>query len=89
MFTGVLLGVNFYVWFCFCLKVQGNFPSPIVFHFVKSVRIRIYSGPHFRALRLNTERYGVSPYSIRLRENADQNDSVLFFIIINLFRVDI
>ena len=29
-------------------------------HCVKSVRIRSYSGPHFRAFGLNMERYGVS-----------------------------
>ena len=29
-------------------------------HFVKSVRIRSYSGPHFPVFGLNTERYGVS-----------------------------
>ena len=29
-------------------------------HCMKSVRSRSYSGPHFPALRLNTERYGVS-----------------------------
>ena len=28
---------------------------------VKNVRIRSYSGPHFPAFGLNTERYGVSP----------------------------
>ena len=28
-------------------------------HCVKSVRIRIYSGPHFPAFGLNTERYSV------------------------------
>ena len=28
-------------------------------HYVKSVRIRGYSGPHFPILGLNTERYGV------------------------------
>ena len=27
---------------------------------MKSVRIRSYSGPHFPAFELNTERYGVS-----------------------------
>ena len=30
------------------------------FQFVKSVRIRKYSGPHFLAFELNTERYSVS-----------------------------
>ena len=40
---------------------------------VKSVRIGSYSGPYFPAFGLNTERY--SPYSVRMRENADQNNS--------------
>ena len=44
-------------------------------HYVKSVRIRSYSGPHFPAFRLNTERYSISPYSVRMRENRDQNNS--------------
>ena len=39
-------------------------------HCVKCVRIRSYSGPHFSAFGLNTERY-----SVRMRENADQNNS--------------
>ena len=38
------------------------------FHFIKSVRIRSYSGPHFPA-------FGLSPYSVRLQENTDQNNS--------------
>ena len=47
-----------------------------VFHCVKSVLIRSYSGPHFPAFGLNTERYSVvSPNSVRLRENEDQNNS--------------
>ena len=29
-------------------------------HYVKSIRIGSYSGPHFPAFTLNTERYGVS-----------------------------
>ena len=29
-------------------------------HFVKSIRVRSYSGPHFPAFGLKTERYGVS-----------------------------
>ena len=37
---------------------------------VKSVRIRDYSGPHFPTFGLNTERY-----SVRMRENTDQNNS--------------
>ena len=41
---------------------------------VKSVLIWSYSGPHFPrillAFGLNTERYGISPYSVRMRENV-------------------
>ena len=41
--------------------IKGNFEFLVKdFHFVKSVRIRSYSGPHFRAFGLNTERYGAS-----------------------------
>ena len=44
---------------------------------VKSARIQSCSGPPFPAFGLNTERYGVSisPYSVRMRENADQKNS--------------
>ena len=38
-------------------------------HFVKSGRIRSYSGPHFSAFGLR-----VSPYSVRMRKNTDQNN---------------
>ena len=47
-------------------------------HFVKSARIRSYSGPYFPAFGLNTERYSVSlciQHSVRILENADQNNS--------------
>ena len=49
---------------------MGNVEHTI--HCVKSVRIRSYSGPHFPAFGLNTERYGCS---VRMRENADENNS--------------
>ena len=40
----------------------------IIFHCAKSVRIQSYSGPHFSAFGLNTERYSVSlRYTISLR----------------------
>ena len=49
---------------------------------MKSVYIRIYSGPYFPAFGLNTGRYSVSlrilrtsPYSVRMQENTDQNNS--------------
>ena len=38
--------------------------------FLKSVRIRSYSGPHFRSIIRS-----ISPYSVRMRENADHNNS--------------
>ena len=44
-------------------------------HCVKNVHIRSYSGPHFSTFGMNTERYGISPYSVRMRENVDQNNS--------------
>ena len=55
-------------------------------HCVKSVRIRIYSGPHFSAFVQNTDQnnseYGqfllrISPYSVRMRENTDSFYTVL------------
>ena len=39
-------------------NIPGYFLS--TFHCAKSVHIRSYSGPHFPAFGLNTERYGVS-----------------------------
>ena len=39
-------------------------------HCVKCVLIRSYPGPHFPAFGLN-----ISPYLVRMRENADQNNS--------------
>ena len=41
----------------------------------KSVRIRGYSGLHFPELELNVERRSISPYSVRMREITDQNNS--------------
>ena len=42
-------------------------------HCVKSIRIWSYSGLFFSAFRLNSERYRVTPYSVRMREITDQN----------------
>ena len=42
---------------------------------VKSVCIRSFTGPYFPTLGLNTEKYGVPPYSVRIRENTDQKNS--------------
>ena len=43
---------------------------------VKSALIRSYSGQHFPAFGLNTERIlRISPDLVRMRQNADQNNS--------------
>ena len=44
----------------------------------KVSRCGVFSGPYFPVFGLNTERYrveiqSISPYSVRIRENADQN----------------
>ena len=39
-------------------------------HCVKSVQIRIFSGPYFPAFGLNTERYGDTPYLSVFSPNA-------------------
>ena len=46
-----------------------------LYHWVKSVLIRSYSSVHLPAFGLNKERYSVCLYSVRKRENADQNNS--------------
>ena len=49
-----------------------------VSHCVKSVRIWSYSGPHSafsRTLNEFGEIFGISPYSVQMRENTDQNNS--------------
>ena len=43
-------------------------------HCVKSVRIWGYSGLHFPTFGQNVERLHISPYSVQMRENADQNN---------------
>ena len=45
-------------------------PSLSACRYLKSIRIWSYSGPHFPAFGLRT-----SPYSVRTRENTDQNNS--------------
>ena len=62
--------------FIFC-GVRDNERSPshlamiIRPHCIKSVGIRSYSSLYFPAFGLNTD----SPYSVGMRENADQNNS--------------
>ena len=50
--------------------------SSFIYHCVKSVRIRSYSNPHFSHIRIEYgEIRSISPYSVRKRGNADQNNS--------------
>ena len=43
---------------------------------MNSVHIQSYSGPHFSRIRTECgEIRSISPYSVRMRENADQNNS--------------
>ena len=44
-------------------------------HYMKSICIKSFSGLYFHAFRLNTEIFRISPYSVRMRENADQKNS--------------
>ena len=44
-------------------------------HCLKGIRIWSYSGPYFPTFGLNMETYFVSQYSVRMRENTDQNNS--------------
>ena len=51
------------------------------FHCVKCVLIQSYSGQYFSSFGLNTERYenvelrSISPNSVQMQENTDQNNS--------------
>ena len=43
-----------------CQSLTNNVPSAGPYHCVRNVRTRSYSGPHFPAFELNTERCSVS-----------------------------
>ena len=53
-------------------------------HYVKSVRIRSYSGPHFPAFRLNTERCSVSlrvrPECRKIRTRITPNKDTFYAV---------
>ena len=63
-------------------------------HCVKSVRIRSYSGPHFPAFKMNTERYSVSlcfqsdcgKMWTRTTPNTDTLCAVLIFTLLNIWK---
>ena len=69
MFGGVLnTHLDLYLQYRYirtCFQNIGK--KAIYFHYVKSVRIRSFSGPYFPAFVLNT--------SFRMRENTDQKNS--------------
>ena len=48
--------------------LQEAYYSHFIMHCVKRVRIQSYSGSHFRI-------WSISSYSVRIRKNADQNNS--------------
>ena len=59
---------------------QMNGHGRHIFHCVKSVRIRSYSGPHFPAFGLNTERYSVfSPNAGKCRPKRTLFTQYLWF----------
>ena len=56
----------------------GSFSGPRLLVFRLKVHCRKkcpYSGLHFPELELNVERRSISPYSVRMREITDQNNS--------------
>ena len=60
------------------------------FHWVKSVRIRSYSGPYFPTFGLNMERYGVSQFvcgkmRTSITPNTNTFQAVFFFILSAFF----
>ena len=54
-----------------CWYTKHNYSDPPC---VKNIRIGSYSGPHFPAFGLNIW-LRISPYSVWMRENTDQNNS--------------
>ena len=58
-------------------KILDEFLAILSTHFMKiALRKKCpylnFSGPHFPAFGPNMDRYGISPYSVRIRENTDQ-----------------
>ena len=54
------------------MLVEAKTMKWCICHCMRSVRIRSFSGPYFAAFGLNTE--SISPYSVGMRENADQKN---------------
>ena len=53
----------------YCMNRADQFMDYL--HCVRSIRIWSFSGPYFPTFRQNS----ISPYSVRMRENADQRNS--------------
>ena len=67
-------------------KVCTHFAASV--HCVKSVRIRSYSGPHFPAFELNTERYRVSLHFQsqcgKMRTRITPNTVTFYAVVVSL-----
>ena len=61
---------DIYFYGSLCLKISCNLDK----HGVKSFRIRRFYGPCFPAFGLCGELLGISPYSVQMRETADQKN---------------
>ena len=58
------------------LKSNKTISKPVQRHCVKSVCIRSYACPHFlNSDLIREDMLRISPYSVRMRENAGQNNS--------------
>ena len=82
-----MLSVNFDSIAMILHKLSSIFPQNS--HCVKSVRIWSYSGPHFPAFALNTERYGVflhiqaqrGKMRTRITPNTETFQAMIFMIL--------
>ena len=68
-----------------CISSLNYFAiSIIMIHCVKNVRIRSYSGPHFFAFGLNTERYSASLPQGKMRTRITPNANIFYAVIISI-----
>ena len=68
------LSVYIKTWICVFIPDSNYNATYQRWYCVKSIRIRSCSGLYFPAFG-NTERYSISPYSVRMQENTDQKIS--------------
>ena len=67
---------------CYCMNWVDQFMDYL--HCVKSVCIWSFSGPYFPTFRQNS----ISPYSVRMRENADQKNSEYEHLLRSVIHMD-